>query len=148
MTTTFTYPVRTKRANEGLTAATSFDGRFTPAVQATINTTKTGTAAGTTTIPLFIAPAGSTVLNAFMDIRTAYDATADVNVQIGTSALPATIFAATTVNTAGRRTYSGSAAQVSANAVAFTADTTIQAIVSITTSAVTVGDILVTVILL
>lgn len=143
--TTFTYPVDVKRPNEGVTDQTTFNAATQLVRQTVINTTKTGTAAGTTTIPLFIAPAGSTILNAFMDIRTAYDATADVNVQIGTSALPATVFAATTVNTAGRRTYAAAAAQISANAVAFTADTTIQAIVSITTSAVTTGDILVSI---
>ncbi len=146
--TTFSYPVYVKRPNEGVGDANTFGAELLIARQATINTTKTGTAAGTTTIPLFIAPAGSTFVNAFLDIRTAYDNTAGVNITIGTPAAPATIFAATTVNTTGRRTYAAAEAQISANAVPLTADTTVQAIVSITTSAVTTGNVLLTVFML
>lgn len=146
--TTFTYPILVKRREEGTTNAATFGAEAYLARQATINTALTGTASGTTTIPLFVAPAGSTFINAFLDIRTAYDNTAGVNITIGTAAAPATIFAATTVNTTGRRTYAATEAQISANAVALTADTTVQAIVSITTSAVTTGNVLLTVFML
>jgi hypothetical protein len=146
--TTLTYPIQAKRVNEGAAATDTFQGYTVIARQATINTARTGTAVGATTIPLFVAPAGSTFSNAFLDIRTAYDNTAGVNIAIGTAAAPATIFAATTVNTTGRRTYAAAEAQISANAVALTADTTVQAIVSITTSAVTTGNVLLTVFLI
>lgn len=144
--TTFTYPVLINRADT-YPAYTSAAGRVNFSRRVTISTAQTGTAVGTTTIPLFIAPAGAYFQDAFLDIRTAYDNTAGVNITIGTAAIPATIFAATTVNTTGRRTYAGSAAQVSANNIVLTADTTIQAIVSITTSAVTEGNVVFTLVM-
>lgn len=111
-----------------------------------MNTSKTGTGAGTTTIPLFVAPAGSNFYECVLDITTAYD-NDDTKFTIGTSANPATLYAATTVNTAGRRAYAGTAAQVSTNSLVLAADTTVQAIVSITTSAVTAGSVIVHVVI-
>lgn len=143
MSTTFSYPLQVKRITLA-TSADDFTAKTVIAKQATINTTKTGTAAGTTTIPLFVAPAGSRIINAFLDITTAYD-NDETKVAVGTAANAGQVFAATTVNTAGRQSYAASAAQVSANAIAFTADTTIQAVVSITTSAVTAGSAVLTV---
>jgi hypothetical protein len=51
------------------------------------------------------------------------------------------------VNTAGRRDYAGSAAQVSTNSIVLTADTTVQAIVSIATSTVAAGSVIVHVVI-
>ena len=144
--TTFSYPLQVKRPYLA-TDADSFTARTVIARQAGISVGNVGTAAGTTTIPLFVIPAGSLITNAFLDIRTAFDNTAGVNVAIGFASNVSAAFD-TTVNTAGRRTYAASAAQVSTNAIPVSVDTTIQAIVSITTSAVTVGDALFTVFLI
>jgi hypothetical protein len=117
-------------------------GRFSVVV----NTAKSGTAVGATTIPLFVAPAGSNFYECVLDITTAYD-NLDTKITVGTSANPATLFAATSVNTAGRRAYAGSAAQVSTNSIVLTADTTVQAIVSIATSTVAAGSVIVHVVI-
>jgi len=71
----------------------------------------------------------------------------DTKITVGTSANPATLYAATSVNTAGRRAYAGSAAQVSTNSIVLTADTTVQAIVSIATSTVAAGSVIVHVVI-
>lgn len=144
--TAFAYPVKVRRPNLAIDSD-SYSAQVVMAVQTTVNTSNTGTAAGTTTLPLFVAPAGTRVINAHVDKVTAYDNT-ETLIQVGTSALPACIMAATSLNTAGRLSYTGTAAQVSANNIAFAADTTIQAIVSITTSAVTAGKAIVTVLLI
>jgi hypothetical protein len=105
----------------------------------------TGVAVGATTIPLFIAPAGSRPYDCVVDIITAYDpASSNTNLKIGTSALPSTMLAVTTINTVGRREATETGAMVSSNDIVFAVDTTIQAIVSIDTSAVTVGEFVVT----
>lgn len=111
-----------------------------------MNTAKTGTAAGTTTIPLFVAPAGATFYECVLDITTAFD-NLTTNIRVGTPTSTGILYAATTANTAGRRAYAGTAAQVSANAIPLTADTTVQAIVSIDTSAVTAGSVIVHVVI-
>lgn len=144
--TAFAYPVKVRRPNLAIDSDT-FSALMVMAVQTTVNTSNTGTAAGTTTIPLFIAPAGTRIINAYVDKVVGYD-NDETKLQVGTSALPACIMAATSLNTTGRLSYAGTAAQVSANNIAFAADTTIQAIVSITTSAVTVGKSIVTVVLI
>lgn len=140
--TTFSYPLDIKRPLQAPDDP-NFSARVLAIETAPINIARTGTAAGATTLPLFVAPAGSRIVNLWADILTAYDQTGPTNLTIGTAAAPATFLAATSVNTAGRRTFDGSAAQVSTNAIAFTADTTVQAIVSITTSTVTTGNIIV-----
>lgn len=142
--TTFSYPLDIKRPLQPPTD-TAFSARVLAIETAPINIALTGTAAATTTtLPLFVAPAGSRVLNLWADILTPYDAAiAATNLTIGTAAAPAQLLAATTVNTAGRRTYDANATQVSVNAIAFAVDTTVQAIVSINTSAVTTGNIFV-----
>jgi len=117
-------------------------GRFSVVV----NTAKSGTAVGATTIPLFVAPAGSNFYECVLDITTAYD-NLDTKITVGTSANPATLFAATSVNTAGRRAYAGSAAQVSTNSIVLTSDTTVQAIMSIATSTVAAGSVIVHVVI-
>lgn len=145
--TTFSYPVNIRRHEfYGDDAVNTAVARVPARYSVVLNTAKTGTAAGTTTVPLFVAPAGSTFYECVLDITTAFD-NDDTKITVGTSALPATLYAATTANTAGRRAYAGSAAQVSSNAIALTADTTVQAIVSITTSAVTAGSVIVHVVL-
>jgi len=144
--TTFSYPVNIKRPEMGESGAGAVAARVPARYSIRVGTAQTGTAAGTTTIPLFIAPAGSTFYECVIDVVTAYD-NADTKFTVGTSAAPATLYAATTVNTAGRRAYAGTGAQVSANSIALTADTTVQAIVSITTSTVAAGDVIVHVVI-
>lgn len=145
--TTFAYPVNVKRPEMAESGAGSVTARVPARYSVVVNTARTGTAVGATTIPLFVAPAGATFYECALDVVTGYDNTAGVNITVGTSAAPATLFAATTVNTEGRRAYVGSAAQVSTNSIALTADTTVQAIVSITTSTVTTGSVIVHVVL-
>jgi hypothetical protein len=144
--TTFSYPVNIKRPEMGEAGAAAVAARVPARYSVRIGTAQTGTAAGTTTIPLFVAPAGSTFYECVIDVVTAYD-NDETNFTIGTAAAPATLYAATTVNTAGRLAYAASAAQVSTNSIALTADTTVQAIVSITTSTVTAGDVIVHVVI-
>lgn len=146
--TTFSFPVNIGR-HEHISgdAINMQDSRVPSRYSFVVNTAKTGTAAGTTTIPMFVAPAGSTFYECVLDITTAFDNTAGVNLTVGTAANPAILYAATTVNTEGRRAYAGTAAQVSTNSIALTADTTVQAIVSITTSAVTTGSVIVHVVI-
>lgn len=145
--TTFSYPVNIRNhepaAADAVNLATArVPGRYSVVV----NTTKTGTAAGATTVPLFVAPAGSNFYECVLDITTGYD-NDDTKITVGTAAAPATLYAATSVNTAGRRAYAGTGAQVSANAIVLTADTTVQAIVSIATSTVTAGSVIVHVVI-
>lgn len=146
--TTFSYPVNIRRHEFlGDDAVNTAVGRVPARFSTVVNVAKTGTAVGTTTVPLFVAPAGSNFYECVLDITTAFDNTAGVNFTVGTPANPATLYAATTVNTEGRRAYAGTAAQVSTNAIALTTDTTVQAIVSITTSAVTEGSVIIHVVL-
>lgn len=105
-----------------------------------------GGAIGATTIPLFVAPAGSRPINCFLDITTAANpgvGTTRTAIAIGTQASTGILYASTTVNTAGRRNYVGTEAQVSANGIVFAADTTIQAVVSVDTSAITALEVIV-----
>lgn len=145
--TTFSFPVNIRNhepaAADAVNLATArVPGRYSVVV----NTAKTGTAAGATTVPLFVAPAGSNFYECVLDITTGYD-NDDTKITVGTAAAPATLYAATTANTTGRRAYAGTGAQVSANAIVLTADTTVQAIVSITTSTVTTGSVIVHVVI-
>ena len=111
-----------------------------------VNTAKTGTAIGATTVPLFVAPAGSTFYECVLDITTPYN-NDTTNIRVGIPTSTGILYAATTANTAGRRAYAGTGAQVSANAIALTADTTVKAIVSIETSTVTAGSVIVHVVI-
>ena len=142
--TAFAFPLNIKRVNENESGvgANTLRGRVRGVYRAAVSVGGTGTT-GTTTIPLFVLPAGSYISDAELDITTAFDQTAGVNVAIGVATSTGIIFAATTVNTAGRRVQTPSGAQVSAWAIALTADTTVQAVVSIITSAITTGEVLV-----
>jgi hypothetical protein len=145
--TTFSFPVNI--ANHEPASGSVVDltqARVPGRYSVVVNTAKTGTAAGATTIPLFVAPAGSNFYECVLDITTAYD-NLDTKITVGTSANPATLYAATTVNTAGRRAYAGTGAQVSTNSIVLTADTTVQAIVSIATSTVAAGSVIVHVVI-
>ena len=145
--TTFSFPVNI--ANHEPASGSVVDltqARVPGRYSVVVNTAKSGTAVGATTIPLFVAPAGSNFYECVLDITTAYD-NLDTKITVGTSANPATLYAATTVNTAGRRAYAGTGAQVSTNSIVLAADTTVQAIVSITTSAVTAGSVIVHVVI-
>jgi hypothetical protein len=145
--TTFSYPVNIKRPEMAESGAGAVTARIPARYSVRVGTAQTGTAVGTTTIPLFVAPAGSTFYECVLDITTGFDNTAGVNMAIGVPTSTGILYAATTVNTAGRRAYAGTGAQVSANSIALTADTTVQAVVSITTSAVTAGEVIVHVVL-
>jgi hypothetical protein len=116
--------------------------KVTYAFQTTIDIGKTGAgAASTTVLPLFTAPAGTTFDNVVVDIVDAFDnlAANNTNITVGISGATNRLLAATSLNTVGRRAYAPTTAQISVNAIPLTADTAIQAIVSINTSAVTVG---------
>jgi hypothetical protein len=146
--TTFSYPLDIKRGEPiGSDAVNQQTARVPAHYTVLLNTAKTGTAIGATTVPLFVAPAGSRVYECVLDITTAYDNTT-TNVRVGVPTSTGILFAATTANTAGRRAYGGTGAQVSANAIPFTVDTTIQAVVSIDTSTVAAGSMLVHVVLI
>jgi hypothetical protein len=141
--TTFSYPLEIKsREPRGPEAVNLVQARALAQYSIPLNTARTGTAAGVTTIPLFVAPAGSTVFNCTIDVLTGYNNTT-TNITVGTGAIVNQIHSQVTVNTEGRRTYSPTAAQLSANAIPFTADTTVVAVVSIDTSTVTAGNILI-----
>jgi len=141
--TTFSFPVNI-RGHEplGPDVVSMREGRVSGRYSITVGIAQTGTAAGVTTIPLFVAPEGSRVYEATLDITTGYDNTT-TNFNIGTAAAPTRIKAGTSVNTARRQNYAPTAAQISVNAIPFAADTTIQALVSIDTSAVTAGSVIV-----
>lgn len=145
--TTFSYPLNVRNHEPpGPEAVNLVEARVPGRYSVVVNTAKTGTAAGTTTIPLFVAPAGATFYECVLDITTAFD-NLTTNIRVGTPTSTGILYAATTANTAGRRAYAGTAAQVSANAIPLTADTTVQAIVSIDTSAVTAGSVIVHVVI-
>lgn len=146
--TTFAFPLAIRREEgEAASGAGAVRGRVRGNYSVKVSVGQTGTAAGTTTIPLFVVPAGSQFYDCGIDVLTAFDNTAGVNIAIGVPTSTGILFAATTANTAGRRTQTASGAQVSAWAVSLTADVTVEAIVSITTSAVTVGEVLVHVVI-
>jgi hypothetical protein len=141
--TTFSYPLNIRNHEPlGADVVSMREGRVSGRWSVVVGIAQTGTAAGVTTIPLFVAPAGSSVYEATLDITTGYD-NDSTNFNIGTAAVPTRIKAATSVNTARRQNYAPTAAQISVNAVPFAVDTTIQAVVSIDTSAVTAGSVIV-----
>jgi len=141
--TTFSFPLEIKsREPQGPEAINLVQARVLAQYSIPVNIAKTGTAAGVTTIPLFVAPAGSSIFNCTIDVLTGYDNTTS-NITIGTAAVANQVHSQVTINTAGRRTYSPTAAQLSVNAIPFEADTTVVAVVSIDTSAVTAGNLLV-----
>jgi hypothetical protein len=145
--TTFAFPVNIdNREPASGSAVDQKQARVPGRYSVVVDISKSGTAVGATTIPLFVAPAGSNFYECVLDITTAYD-NLDTKITVGTSANPATLYAATTVNTAGRRAYAGSAAQVSTNSIVLAADTTVQAIVSIATSTVAAGSVIVHVVI-
>jgi len=145
--TSFSFPLNIRNHEPpGPEAVNLVEARVPGRYSVVVNTAKTGTAAAATTIPLFVAPMGSTFYECVLDITTPYDNTT-TNIRVGIPTSTGILFAATTANTAGRRAYGGTGAQVSANAIALTADTTVQAIVSIDTSAVTAGSVIVHVVI-
>jgi hypothetical protein len=141
--TTFSYPLNIKTPEPlGPDVVSQRQARVSGRYSVVVGVAQTGTAIGTTTIPLFVAPAGSSVYEATLDITTGFD-NLDTNFNIGTAAAPTRIKAATSVNTARRQNYAPTAAQISVNAIPFTVDTTIQAVVSIATSTVSAGSVIV-----
>ena len=141
--TTFSFPVNIRTHEPaGPEAVNLVEARVPGRYSVFVNTAKTGTAAGVTTIPLFVAPAGASFFDCVIDIVTPYDNTT-TNIAVGTAAVADRLHTAVSVNTGGRRTYSPTAAQISANAIPLTADTTVVALVSIDTSTVTAGSVLI-----
>lgn len=142
--TTFSYPLTIKTVNPPATGVGAATGKVPAYYIKKVSVGDTGTAVGSTTIPLFVLPAGSRVVESFIDVVTAYDpAASNTNLRVGTSTSTGIVFAATTVNTVGRRVATETGAQVSALGIVFSADTTIDALVSIDTSAVTAGEVIV-----
>ena len=143
--TTFSYPIDIKRPEMDASGVGSVVGAVPVYYSVKVSVGQTGTAVGSTTIPLFVAPAGSRPFDCIVDILTASDQGAsNTNLRVGTSTSTGAILAVTTVNTAGRRAGNATTgALVSANAIVFTADTTIQAIVSIDTSTLSTLDIII-----
>lgn len=145
--TTFSHPVNIKRRETfGDDVINTTQARVPAHYSVPVNIAKTGTAAGVTTIPLFVAPAGATIFQCVIDVLTGYDNTT-TNIAVGKAGATDIIHTAVTANTAGRRTYSPTAAQISVNAIPLAADTTVQALVSIDTSAVTTGSLIVHVVI-
>ena len=141
--TTFSFPVEMKiQEPPGPEAINLVQARVPARYTVVVDTTKTGTAAGVTTIPLFVAPAGATFYDCVIDVVTPYDNTT-TNIAVGTAGVADRLHTAVTVNTGGRRTYSPTAAQISVNAIPLTANTTVVARVSIDTLAVTTGSVLI-----
>jgi hypothetical protein len=144
--TTFSYPLDIKRPEMDESGPGAVKARVPARYTTTVNIARTGTAVGATTVPLFVAPAGSVFYECVLDVVTAYD-NLDTKIAVGVPTSTGILYAAVSVNTAGRRAYAGAAAQISANAIPLTADTTVQAIVSIATSTVAAGSVLVHVVL-
>lgn len=145
--TSFSYPLNIRNHEPpGPESVNLVEARVPGRYSVVVNTAKTGTAAAATTIPLFVAPAGSTFYECVLDVTTPFN-NDTTNIRVGIPTSTGILYAATTANTAGRRAYAGTGAQVSANAIALTADTTVQAIVSIDTSAVTAGSVIVHVVI-
>jgi hypothetical protein len=141
--TSFSYPLYIRNHEPlGPDVVSMREGRVSGRWSVVVGIAQTGTAAGVTTIPLFVAPAGSSVYEATLDITTGYD-NDSTNFNIGTAAAPTRIKSAVSVNTARRQNYTPTAAMISVNAIPFAVDTTIQALVSIDTSAVTTGSVIV-----
>lgn len=145
--TSFSYPVNIRNHEPAAGDAVNMaEARVPGRYSVVVNTAKTGTAVGATTVPLFVAPAGANFYECVIDVVTPFDNTT-TNIRVGVPTSTGILYAATTANTAGRRAYAGTGAQVSANAIPLTADTTVQAIVSIDTSAVTAGSVIVHVVI-
>ena len=140
--TTFAHPFYLRRPEIGEAAPNNVLGVVPARYSIVLDTTKTGTAVGTTTVPLFVAPAGAKFYECVIDVVTAYD-NLDTKITLGVPASTGILFAATSVNTTGRRAYAGSAAQIAFNASALAADVTVQAIVSIATSTVAAGSLVI-----
>ncbi len=145
--TSFSYPLNVRNHEPpGPEPVNLVEARVPGRYSVVVNTAKTGTAVGATTVPLFVAPAGANFYECVIDVVTPFDNTT-TNIRVGVPTSTGILYAATTANTAGRRAYAGTGAQVSANAIRLTADTTVQAIVSIDTSTVTAGSVIVHVVI-
>ncbi len=142
--TTFSYPVEIKSRELPASGVGTTKAKVPSYLVKKVSVGDTGTAVGATTIPLFVLPAGSRVVDCFIDVATVFNpAASNTNLRVGTSTSTGIYFAATTVNTAGRRTQTPSGAQVSAWAIGVSVDTTIDAVVSIDTSTVSAGEVII-----
>ncbi len=143
--TTFSYPVLTKLNGAGGPG----NLRVVQAVRTTVDIARTGTAVGATTVPLFTMPSGSTIERIILDVLDGYDnAIGGTNLAIGVAGAPARYVAATSVNTARHIGWAPTSANASAAMVPVVGDTVLNATVSIQTSTVTAGRVLLTVTLL
>lgn len=143
MPTTFSFPVEMKMPEPpGPEPINLVQARVPARYSVLVNTARTGTAVGATTIPLFVAPNGSSFYECVIDVLTGFDNTT-TNIAVGTAAVSDRLHSAVTVNTGGRRGYAPTAAQISANGIPLTADTTVVARVSIDGAVVTTGSVLI-----
>lgn len=146
--TSFAWPINA-RGRDTNVPSYRMEGRAVVLVEAKLSVGQfAGVTAGSSTIPLvqetgfpLVLPAGSRIHNAFIDIVTPVAPASGTNIVLGWSG-GSQIFSSTSIETAGMRTYAPTTAQISANRVGFTTDTTIEAIVSVSgTSARTAGEI-------
>ena len=143
--TTFSYPLNIKRTEPiGDDAVNQAVGRVHGVYFNRLNTTNTGTGTGTTTLNLFVAPAGSRFRTCTIDIVENFTNTTGVQIRVGTAgqvSLLADVSISLSTSTY-RQAYVATQARVSLAAVALTADTTVQAIVS-AVSAMAGGDFII-----
>lgn len=145
--TTFAWPINT-RGRDTNVPSYRMEGRAVVLVEAKLSVGQfAGVTAAATTLPLIqntgfplVLPAGSRIHSAFIDIVTPITPASGTNITLGWSG-GSQIFSSTSIETAGMRSYAPTTAQISANRVGFTTDTTIEAIVSVSgTSARTAGE--------
>lgn len=145
---TFTFPIRA-RGRDTNTPSYNMVGKAVILVESALSVGQfSGVTAAATTLPLIqntgfplVLPAGSRIHSAYIDIVTPVTPASGTNITLGWSG-GSQIFSSTSIETAGMRTYAPTTAQISANRIGFTTDTTIEAIVSVSgTSARTAGEL-------
>lgn len=137
--TKFSYPIEIRTNEPGSAPVAQTWGKVPTVYVNRVSVGMTGTAAGVTTIPLFVAPAGSRFYDIVMDFTTAFDnatALTLVNIDAGSQVVATSV----TGTAIARKTMAYSNAQLSANSLALSADTTVVARVSINTSTITAGE--------
>ena len=149
--TSFAWPLRVRGADTNV-ADYEFQGRVVVAAEATISLGNIANqAAGVTIIPLkqpngqpLVVPAGAKVLNSFIDVLTPWAPVSGTNINIGYGTARNQIFAQTSIETAGIRTYTPTTAQISLNRVPFALPTTIEAMICVSGSNVpTAGELII-----
>ena len=137
--TTFSYPLQVRPNEPGSAAVAQVAGRTLITYANKVSTGMTGTAAGATTLPLFVAPAGTRFYDCTMDFTTAFD-NATALTLVGVFAGSNSVVTSVTGTAIARKPGVFTNAQLSTNASPLTADTTVVAVVSINTSTITAGE--------